>query len=164
VTELTDALESFRVFEVDVAAARRPAEHKPGERLASDASNLSSFLTDLAASDGDVWEEFVSDVRAVIPGLLDLEFVTIGGASESVVVTLTESGLAGHTNLAEASFGTIRALALLAVLYDPDPPRITCIEEIDHGLHPYALDRIVDLLRVASGRTQFIIATHSPSS
>jgi predicted ATPase len=162
VAELTDALESFRVFEVDVAAARRPTERKPGERLASDASNLSSFLIDLAASDADVWEEFVSDARAVIPGLLDLEFLPIGGASESVVVTLTESGLSGHTTLQEASFGTIRALALLAVLYDPAPPRITCIEEIDHGLHPYALDRIVDLLRVASGRTQFIIATHSP--
>lgn len=162
VIELTDALESFRVFEVDVAAARRPAERQPGERLASDASNLSSFLTDLAASDADVWEEFVSDARAVVPGLLDLDFLTIGGASESVVVRFTESGLAGHTNLREASFGTIRALALLAVLYDPAPPRITCIEEIDHGLHPYALDRIVELLRVASERTQFIIATHSP--
>lgn len=162
VIELTDALESFRVFEVDVEAARRPAQRKPGGRLAADASNLSSFLTDLAESDDDVWREFMADARAVVPGLKDLQFVPVGGATESVVVVFTESGLTGHTTLAEASFGTIRALALLALLYDPDPPRITCIEEIDHGLHPYALDRIVDLLRVASKRTQFIIATHSP--
>jgi hypothetical protein len=40
---------------------------------------------------------------------------------------------------------------------------LTCIEEIDHGLHPHILDRLVELLRQASNRTQFLIATHSPA-
>ncbi|MCP9491106.1 MAG: AAA family ATPase [Solirubrobacteraceae bacterium MAG38_C4-C5] len=162
VIELTDALESFRVFEVDVAAARQPAGRQRGAPLAPDASNLSTFLADLAESDADLWEEFMSDARAVVPGLVDIEFVALGGADEGVFIELRESGLRGRTVLAEASFGTIRGLALLALLYDPAPPRITCIEEIDHGLHPYALDRIVALLRSASQRTQFLIATHSP--
>src|SRR5262249_54342208 len=65
--------------------------------------------------------------------------------------------------LGEASYGSIRALSLLALLHDPNPPRLTCIEEIDHGLHPHALDRLVELLRKASSRTQFLIATHSPA-
>lgn len=37
------------------------------------------------------------------------------------------------------------------------------MEEIDHGLHPHALDRIVDRLREASKKTQIILATHSPA-
>jgi len=94
-----------------------------------------------------------------IPGLRGVDLVAMGGPQEGVLLYLSEHGLRGRTTLGEASFGTIRGLALL---YDPDPPRITCIEEIDHGLHPYALDRIVDLLRTASARTQFLIATHSP--
>ncbi len=65
----------------------------------------------------------------------------------------------GTTPLASASFGTIRALALLAMLHDPDPPKLTCVEEVDHGLHPYALDRIVERLRDASTRTQVLAAT-----
>jgi predicted ATPase len=80
-----------------------------------------------------------------------------------VVLNLVEAALPGSTKLQEASYGSIRALALLALLYDPSPPRLTCIEEIDHGLHPHILDRLVELLRQASSRTQFLIATHSPA-
>lgn len=76
---------------------------------------------------------------------------------------LVEKGLSDPTELYEASYGSIRALALLALLYDPKPPKLTCIEEIDHGLHPYVLDRLVELLRRASRRTQLLIATHSPA-
>jgi predicted ATPase len=49
------------------------------------------------------------------------------------------------------------------LLYDPNPSALTCIEEIDHGLHPQALELLVERLREASERTQFIIATHSPA-
>ncbi|HET8683282.1 MAG TPA: AAA family ATPase [Micromonosporaceae bacterium] len=45
---------------------------------------------------------------------------------------------------------------------DPEPPALTCVEEIDHGLHPQALELLVERLREASQRTQFLIATHSP--
>ena len=37
------------------------------------------------------------------------------------------------------------------------------MEEIDHGLHPQALELLVERLREASERTQFLIATHSPA-
>src|SRR5690606_8844873 len=72
-------------------------------------------------------------------------------------------GLRRPTQLADASYGTIRLLGLLALLYDPDPPALTCVEEIDHGLHPQALELLVHRLREASERTQFLIATHSPA-
>ncbi len=49
------------------------------------------------------------------------------------------------------------------MLHDPAPPTLTCLEEVDHGLHPHALDRVVDRLREASTRTQIILATHSPA-
>jgi predicted ATPase len=65
--------------------------------------------------------------------------------------------------LADASYGTVRLLGLLALLYDPKPPALTCIEEIDTGLHPQALELLVERLREASEWSQFIIATHSPA-
>lgn len=165
VVQLTDVLESFRVFEVDVQAARRPAAVADPDApvvLASDGSNVSAFLYRLAEDTPDLWVRFVEDARAILPGLADLHFRPVGGATGAVVLELEELGLSGRTDLAEASFGTVRGLALLALLHDPDPPRITCVEEIDHGLHPYAIDRIVDLLRDASERTQLLVATHSP--
>ena len=80
-----------------------------------------------------------------------------------MAVLLAEAGLSEPTPLAYASFGTIRLLAVLALLHDPNPPLLTCVEELDHGLHPYAFDRIVERMRIASRRTQFLIATHSPA-
>jgi predicted ATPase len=156
----TDTLETFRVFEVDVDAARRPSKVGAAS-LESDASNLASAIMAITADD-DVWDAFVSDARIIVPGLEDIVFSSVGGTEGAVAIELKERGLSGETTLSEASYGTIRGLALLALLYDESPPAITCIEEIDHGLHPYALDRIVELLREASERTQFLIATHSP--
>ncbi|GHD33994.1 hypothetical protein GCM10007147_39290 [Nocardiopsis kunsanensis] len=78
-------------------------------------------------------------------------------------MVLRETGLRVPTELADASFGTIRLLGLLALLYDSNPPALTCIEEIDHGLHPQALELLVERIREASERTQFLIATHSPA-
>lgn len=40
---------------------------------------------------------------------------------------------------------------------------MTAIEELDHGLHPYALDILVDRLRAASSLTQLLLTSHSPT-
>ena len=103
-------------------------------------------------------------MHAIAPSVKGVEFVNIGGVDDNAVaLKIRERGLAGLTNMSEASFGTIRAMALLAMLHDPNPPKITCVEEIDHGLHPHALDRIVERLRSASQRTQLLVVTHSPA-
>ncbi|MFY1695426.1 AAA family ATPase [Solwaraspora sp. WMMA2101] len=162
VEALADMFASFRVFDIDVAAARLPSTEQRSRQLANDASNLASFLAYLADEHSDQFAALQRDARAFIPGLEALQFRPIGGAGEGTVLTLVERGLPGATTLQEASYGSIRALALLALLYDPAPPRLTCIEEIDHGLHSHILDRLVELLREASERTQFLIATHSP--
>ncbi|MFI7521362.1 AAA family ATPase [Micromonospora globbae] len=163
VEALADLFSTFRVFDVNVPAARRPSQEQMSERLSNDASNLASFLAYLAIEHRERFAALHRDARAFIPGLQSLEFTPIGGAGQGVVLNLVEAGLRGSTQLQEASYGSIRALALLALLYDPAPPRLTCIEEIDHGLHPHILDRLVELLRQASDRTQFLIATHSPA-
>jgi predicted ATPase len=162
VSKLAELFSTFRVFDVNVHAARRPSPARRGARLQSDASNLAAFLHELSV-DKSMFHALVEDARAMIPGLKQIHFRTIGGAEEAVAVELEEQGLRNRTPLADASYGSIRALALLAMLYDPDPPLLTCVEEIDHGLHPYVFDRLVELLREASTRTQFLVVTHSPA-
>lgn len=165
VDELATLLDSFRVFEPNVAKARQPHRQIAGElvRLAPDASNLATYVAWLSDAHPDIFEALVDDLRYISPGLAELHLVPLGGASPGVSIELEEQGLTGTTPLAAASFGTIRALALLAMLHDPAPPKLTCVEEVDHGLHPYALDRIVERLRDASSRTQILAATHSPA-
>jgi predicted ATPase len=59
------------------------------------------------------------------------------------------------------SDGTLRYLALLAILCHPSPPPIVCIEEPELGLHPDIMPTIAELLLDASQRTQLIVTTHS---
>ncbi|MFE2721741.1 AAA family ATPase [Kitasatospora sp. NPDC059327] len=182
VATMARRLSSFRVFDVDVTAARRPnrvarilvsretgreirirtsPRGRPVE-LADDAGNLALFLVDLS-SDVVIWERLIDDARTVLPNLEDIQFTSFGGAAQYVSVDLIERGLRRPTPLADASFGTVRLLSLLAMLYDPAPPALTCVEELDHGLHPQALELLVERLREASERSQFIVTTHSPA-
>jgi len=162
VRKMADLFSTFRVFDVDARVARQPSAVSSSPKLQPDASNLAAFLHYLSQEE-ELFEQLQEDARAIVPGLERIHLRKVGGAAEAVVIELEESGLKGRTTLAEASFGTVRALALLAMLYDPNPPLLTCVEEIDHGFHPYVFDRLVERLRWASKRTQFLIATHSPS-
>lgn len=163
VKEMARLFESFRVFDPDVAAARRPSADIQSDFLRPDASNLAAFLHWLSKDHKETLELLQDDLREIVPGLQGLHFEAIGGAAKATRITLKEAGLRGRTDLAHASFGTVRALALLAMLHDPNPPKLSCIEEIDHGLHPHVLDKIVERLRSASERTQLLLATHSPT-
>ena len=158
-----DVVEQLRLFEIDVEKARRPSPPIAVDQLEPDGSNLGWFLLWLQEDEPEAFEAICEDVRFVLPSFEGFSFVELGGADQSVRVDIKERHLSGSTPLAHASFGTIRAIALFAMLHDPNPPRLTCLEEVDHGLHPHALDRLVDRMREASDRTQIILATHSPA-
>lgn len=158
--QIGELFTTFRVFNVDVPLARKPARLAP-RPLQPNASNLAWALSALS-KDQELWPSFMDDAKAMIPGLEGIELEPVGGGSEAVAVKLRERGLRDATYLDDVSFGTVRVLALLALLHDKKPPKLTCIEEIDHGLHPYLFDRLVERLREASQRTQILLATHSP--
>lgn len=158
-----EVVEQLRLFEIDVERARKPARVDFASSLRPDGSNLAAFLFWLMSYEREAFDLICEDVRFVLPAFEGFEFTGVGGAEEAILLSIKERHLTGTTPLARASFGTIRAIALFAMLHDPHPPKLTCLEEIDHGLHPHALDRIVDRLRQASKRTQIILATHSPA-
>ena len=60
-----------------------------------------------------------------------------------------------------ASDGTLKMLAYLTVLYDPDPPHLIGIEEPENQLHPRLLNELAEECRRASALTQLLVTTHS---
>ena len=163
VEALAQAFEQLRLFEIDVPSVRRPSRTLRTHRLAANASNLAGYLLTLSQEQPAIFERICDDVQLVLPGFQGFEFTPIGGSDEAIRLDIKEDKLTGTTPLARASYGTIRAIALFAMLNDPAPPQLTCLEEIDHGLHPHALDRVVERLREASTKTQIVLATHSPA-
>lgn len=59
------------------------------------------------------------------------------------------------------SSGTLHYLCLLAILHDPNPPQLICIENPEEHLHLDLHHKIADLMVTASKRTQLIVTTHS---
>ena len=51
-----------------------------------------------------------------------------------------------------ASDGTLKMLAYLTVLYDPDPPPLVGIEEPENQLHPRLLPELAEECQEASAR------------
>ena len=125
------------------------------DRLAEDFSNLGLFLNRMRRSP-DAKNEMIRYLRDLYEGVDDFDTIIEGG---SVQVFFTEGRLSiPATRLSD---GTLRYLSLLAVLCDPSPPPLICIEEPELGLHPDILPKIADLLVEASHRTQLIVTTHS---
>ena len=157
-------LRSLKVFDVEVGAARQPSlRTRRTETLANDASNLAAYLFSMSRNNEAAWLQLVEDARSILPQLHSIDIVEPTESLREVSLVLIEERMRLPTSLLEASFGTVRMLGLLALLHDPTPPALTCLEEIENGLHPQALEMLVERIREASDRTQFLIATHSPA-
>ena len=61
-----------------------------------------------------------------------------------------------------ASDGTMKMLAYLMVLYDPEPPKFIGIEEPENFLPPRLLPELAEECRAASRNAQLLITSHSP--
>lgn len=127
----------------------------PSDRLEEDFSNLGLFLNHLRGTP-KVKKAIIERLRDLYAGLDDFD---VRVKVNTVEVLLTEGDFIIPAS--RLSDGTLRYLCLLAILCDPDPPSLICIEEPELGLHPDMLPKIADLLIAASERTQIIVTTHS---
>ena len=136
--------------------ARQPQKpDHPATYLMEDGRNLGLVLNRLSA-DPEARARFLEALKQLYTGITDFH---IGIEYGSVRIELREGRtLIPATRLSD---GTMRYVALLAVLCHPDPPSLVCIEEPEIGLHPDVIVEVADLLREASERCQLIVTTHS---
>src|SRR5262249_60326812 len=59
----------------------------------------------------------------------------------------------------QLSDGTLRFICLATLLLSPDLPRLVVLDEPELGLHPYAIVEVAEMLRLASLRSQVVVAT-----
>lgn len=73
-----------------------------------------------------------------------------------------------HIPASDISDGTLRILAFLTALYQEETPSIICFEELENGVHPWLLHKMMELLKIVSTEgingkpVQILITTHSP--
>jgi len=162
ITYLGDLFARFRLYrdwEFGIGAdVREPCDAGlPSEYLEEDGSNLGVVLDRLLARP-PVKHQILDSLRTFSENTKDLRTSIEGG---KVQVRLEEKHLNATIPLIRMSDGTIRWLALLAILLNPDPPPLVVIEEPELGLHPDMIHELGKLLVDASTRMQIILTTHS---
>ena len=123
--------------------------------LMEDFTNLGMFLSRLR-QDPRTKTRLIECLSDAYEGLTDFELNFEGG---SVQVFFTEGNLAVPAS--RLSDGSLKYLCLLAILLNPHPPPLVCIEEPETGIHPDLIPKIADLLVDASARCQLVVTTHS---
>nr|WP_276599189.1 ATP-binding protein [Nannocystis sp. SCPEA4] len=120
--------------------------------------------------DNDGRQELVDMLQSVLPDFHGVE-VFRGGDSRSGNYALTEDilykGAAGKKSFRIPSWmlseGTRRMTAIFALLAHRPGPSLLCIEEVENGLDPISVRRVLGYLKEASLRgVQVILTTHSP--
>ncbi len=155
-------LAAMRVYSIEPSKLREMQEPDSGASLKSDGGNVTSVLKEIERqSKGDFRR--ISDILAtIVPNTkrvavmkhgknLSLQFTQEWGEKKR----LTFDGFS-------MSDGTLRAIGLLAAVFQRPVPSLIAVEEPEATIHPGALESVLDLLSHAAKHMQVIITTHSP--
>ncbi len=142
-------------FGPDARAHESPRADEPSASLTERGENLALVLSGLR----DGRPQFIKMLQQIYDGIEDFHVEVHEGKAHLFVV---ERGRGQrYIPASRLSDGTLRYMALAAILLDPEPPPLVVIEEPELGVHPDVVLGIGELLIQASERTQLVVTTHS---
>ncbi len=141
-------------------SARGVPEAGPQERLSQTGHNLPNVIQYLKEQHSDQLRLIFDSLRRRVPRLesVDAELLADG----RLLLQLKDAPFERPILAKYASDGTLKMLAYLVVLHDPDPAQLVGIEEPENYLHPRLLPELAEECRSASARSQVLVTTHSP--
>jgi predicted ATPase len=129
--------------------------------LSREGENLSNYTRYLCYHHPDIFESILEKLSRRIPGLEKVD--AQASADGRVLLRFKDAAFDDAFVARFVSDGTIKMFAYLALLNDPDPPSLLCLEEPENGLHPQLLGILVEEFRQYSQQTQIFISSHSPA-
>jgi predicted ATPase len=156
------ALSAMRAYAIEPGRLRSLQDPDGTTNLRSDGSNSAAVLQAIineSPDDAALINDFLANVlpyRAEVHpkevgDKLSLEFLGDLGGQKSLQL--------GAFSMSD---GTLRTLGLLLAVFQNPTPSLIVLEEPELTIHPGALGTILDLIKIASHRTQVVITTHSP--
>lgn len=160
VAALREFITDWYVSYLSIDQARNQPEAGPQERLSKSGENLPNVIQFLKERHPERLEQIFSVLRRRIPRLerVDADLMPDG----RLLLQIKDAPFEQPVLSKFASDGTMKMLAYLTVLYDPEPPRFIGIEEPENFLHPRLLPELSEECRAASERSQLLITSHSP--
>jgi predicted ATPase len=161
VMELGNLIENWHVSDFHINQARPEREAGYAEHLSREGENLSLVVQYLYQNHRGTFEAILSKMKERVPGVSSVDAKT---TEEGRVLLRFQDGAFEDPFLARyVSDGTIKMLAYLTLLYDPNPHPLLCVEEPENQLHPKLLWELAEEFREYSHRgSQVFVSTHSP--
>lgn len=135
-------------------------EAGPQERLTETGDNLPNVIQYLNEQHPDRLAEILLKLTQRIPRLEKVEAKLMEDGR--LLLQIKDAPFEQPILSKFASDGTLKMLAYLTLLYDPHLPRLIGIEEPENQLHPRLLPELCEECRIAAGRSQLMVTTHSP--
>jgi len=123
-------------------------------------------LVDILHSDRQKFDQLEDRLRQLVPNIQRISLPR--GENQTFSLELIDKYSGYHIPATDISDGTLRILAFLTALYQKNTPSIICFEEIENGVHPWLLHKMIELLKIVSTEgitgqpVQILITTHSP--
>jgi predicted ATPase len=160
VTALRQFITGWHMSYLNADNTRGVPKSGPQERLSQTGDNLPNVIQYLREQHPERLEDILKTLSQRVPRLEEVEAeMTIDGR---LVLQIKDAPFERPIMSKFASDGTLKMLAYLTVLYDPQPPQLVGIEEPENQLHPRLLQDLAEECRRASANTQLMVTTHSP--
>ncbi|MDR1009343.1 MAG: AAA family ATPase [Rickettsiales bacterium] len=158
---LGDLIENWHISDFHISSARKEQDVGYVEHLSRDGDNLSLAIQYLYNNHKEIFDRIIESMKKRIPGVSEIEATT---TDEGKVLLKIKDGSFEEPFLAKfVSDGTMKMLAYLVLLYDPNPFPLLCIEEPENQLYPSLLETLSEEFRAYSIRgNQVFVSTHSP--
>lgn len=157
---LRDFITGWYVSYLSAESSRGQPESGPHERLTKTGDNVANVIQYLLEQHPARLERIFEVLRSRVPRI---EKVLAEPMPDGRLLLQIKDAPFMQPILARfASSGTLKMLAYLIMLYDPNPPPFIGIEEPENFLHPRLLPDLAEECRLAAASTQLLVTTHSP--
>ncbi|AYY13547.1 ATPase [Actinobacteria bacterium YIM 96077] len=157
---LRDFITGWYLSYLSVDDTRNIPTAGPARRLSQTGDNLPNVVQYLQENHPDRLNEIFEVLARRVPWLERVESETL--ADGRLLLRLKDAPFSEPVLSRYVSDGTLKLLAYLIVLYDPEPPTVIGIEEPENQLHPKLLPILAEEIRQVSSRSQVLVTTHSP--
>ena len=150
----------WHVSYLSADSLRGQPEAGPQEQLSGTGDNLANVIKYLTEQHPHRLERILEVLRRRVPRVerVFAEAVPDGG----LLLQIKDAPFSNPVLARFASDGTLKMLAYLVLLHDPEPPPFIGIEEPENFLHPRLLPELAEECRATCERTQLLVTTHSP--
>ncbi|WP_373543272.1 AAA family ATPase [Chamaesiphon sp.] len=166
-SHLANSLKQVSIYDFSpTALSSNTSNHQLASSMDRTGKGIAYALADILLTNRDRFNELEHRLTRLVPNIKRISLLRT--ENQSFSLELIDRYSEHHIPATDISDGTLRILGFLTALYQENTQSIICFEEIENGIHPWLLHKMVELLKIVSTEgitgnpVQVLITTYSP--